>query len=77
MLNEDDSSNQMRFATTVKVACSRQSTILKQRTVNRRSTYVYNDDGHLLRIDVDNSASLDEGVDGSVDETETFTTVCD
>mgnify|MGYP004060881073 FL=1 len=34
-------------------------------------------DGHLLRIDVDDGASLDEGVDGSIDETRTFTTVCD
>ena len=46
-------------------------------TVNRRSAYVYNDDGHLLRIDVDHGASLDEGVDGTIDQTETFTTVCD
>ena len=78
VLTEDDSSNQVRFAYDSEGRVQQtEYDIEANGTVNRRSTYVYNDEGHLLRVDVDNGASLDEGVDGSVDETRTFTTVCD
>ena len=78
VLTEDDSSNQMRFAYDSEGRVQQtEYDIEANGTVNYRRTFVYNDEGHLLRIDVDNGVSLDEGVDGTIDETRTFTTVCD
>ena len=78
VLTEDDSSNQMRFTYDSEGRVQQtEYDIEANGTVNYRRTFVYNDEGHLLRVDVDNGLSLDEGVDGTIDETRTFTTVCD